>query len=307
MKKYLYSLFVAFLFFNFSFSQFYVGGNIGYGIGSTPRVNGQEVKVNGDAISTSNIYGSYGEGFNGALKFGYFFDEHLGVELNIGYLNGADQTKADVVIGIDGYPINNNIAATTEATAYTRLFRSTLSLIYRTEIGFYGKFGFYIPLGGNTYVEANDFRIFMSKLPGVEGEVPLEATTSYKQEIHGSPTIGFEGAVGYTYALSGNWNLFAEFEYLGLSIKTKDADYTRYDQTIAFHQINGGAVVAVTTIDDLGKGKHTKYVDTVKSTDNYPGNPGFNKTQEVIDFKQSGPYDSFGINFGITYTFNDSE
>ncbi len=283
-------------------AQFYTGGGLGFSFGATPRVNGKEVKTNEGVISTTNIYGSYGEGFSGAIKFGYFFNEHLGIELNLGYLNGAEQTKSDVLIGIDGYLINNNSSVKTDAIAYSQLFRSSLSVVYKTAIGFYGRFGFYIPLGGKTIVEANDFRIFETEINGQK--IPLQAETKFEQEIKGEPSLGFTGAAGYTYDLGDNFNIFAEVEYLGLSIKSKEADFTKYQQTISFHQINGGAIIKETTLVDLGEGKHTKYVDTVKSTDNYPGNPNFNETKEIIDFKQSAPYDSFGINIGIMYKFN---
>ncbi len=260
------------------YSQFYIGGNLGYSFGATPRVNGKEVKSNNGVLETTNIYGSYGEGFSGGVKLGYFFSQRFGVELNIGFLDGSEQKKSDVLIGIDGLPVNNNTAVSTDAIAYSQLIRSTLSLVYKTNIGFYGRFGFYIPLGGKTTVEVEDNRIFGSQIPGI-GEIPFQVETSYEMELKGEFSLGFSGAIGYYYAFEKGWSLFTEMEYLGLAIKSGTAEYTKYNQSISPHQV--GTIPGfpiVTTLEDLGDGKNIKYVDTVKSTDNYPGNPGFDQT-----------------------------
>ncbi|MDH3323340.1 MAG: outer membrane beta-barrel protein [Flavobacteriaceae bacterium] len=303
MKKVLLLFVFAVISSNLS-AQFYLGGNVGYSFGATPRVNGKEIKVDNEALSSSNIYGSYGEGFSGAFKFGYYFNKHIGLELNVGYLDGAEQIKADVLIGIEDFAINNYIAIKTDAIAYSRLFRSTLSMVYKTDLGFYGRFGFYIPIGGKTTVNTTDERIFLYPV-SPEQSIPIQVSTSYKQEIHGEPTIGYAGAIGYYYGFSNGWQLFAELEYLALAIKSKDAEYISYYQEIKPYEIgNLPGFPVITTLEDLGEGKHTKFVDTIRSTDNFPENPNFKKDEEVIEFKQSAPYDSFGINIGVVYKFN---
>lgn len=285
-------------------AQFYLGGSLGYSMGATPRVNGKTIRSADGVVETTNVYGSYGEGFSGGLKFGYAFNKHLGLEFNVGYLDGFEQQKADVLIGIDGLPVNNNVAVATDAFAFSQLIRSTLSLVYETSIGFYGRFGFYIPIGGKTTVEVDDVRIISSDVPGI-GDIPFQIATSFTQKLNGELSLGFSGALGYFYSFEKGWRLFAEMEYLGLAIKSKNAEYTSYTQSITPHGVGNipGFPIEI-SLEDLGEGKNTKFVNTVKSTDNYPGNPNFDQTMEVIDFKQSAPYDSFGINVGAVYKFD---
>ena len=290
-----------------TYSQFYAGLSTGYSFGATQRVNGTEVKLNGSSLSTSNIYGSYGEGFNGTLKLGYFFNEHLGAELNLGYLHGADQTKADVKVPVYGMETN--------AIAYSRVFRSTLSLVYKINNGLYGRFGAYIPLGGKTVVEANDRRavegipIQHPETGEVIGYGVANVATDYEMEIHGTPTIGFAGALGYEYSLGDNLKLFGEVEYLGLAIKSKDAEYVKYNQKVDLHlppELGGSVITKETTLSDLGDGKYIDYVDTIKTPgDNWVDGDDYDNTKKGVDFKQSAPYDSFGFNIGIKYVFGN--
>ncbi len=303
MKKILFIGLLILLTSNLS-AQFYLGGSVGYSMGATPRVNGKEIKSIDGVIETTNIYGSYGEGFSGGLKFGYFFNKHFGLELNVGYFEGFEQKKADVLIGIDGLPVNENIAITTDAFAFPQLIRSTLSLVYETRIGVYGRFGFYFPLGGKTTIEVDDNRIISSDIPAI-GKIPLQIETSYIQELKADFSLGFSGAIGYFYSFEKGWRLFTEIEYLGLAINNKDAQYTSYTQTITPFGIgNIPGFPIETTLEDLGEGKNTIYVDIINSTDNYPGNPNFDQTKEVVEFKQSAPFDSIGINIGAVYLFD---
>lgn len=286
-----------------TYSQFYAGFSTGYGIGATPRVNGTEVKLNGSVLETSNIYGSYGAGFNGTLKFGYFFNEHLGAELNLGYLHGADQTKADVYLP--------NYGMETDAVAYSRMYRTTLSLVYKINNGLYGRFGALIPLGGKTVVEANDRRIVEVPV-GVHPETgvimaPANVATSYEMEIHGTPTLGFAAALGYEYTLGDNLSLFGEMEYLGLAIRTKDSEYVKYNQKVDIHlppELGGTIITKETTLEDLGDGRYIDYVDSIKVPgDNWVDGDDYDNTKKGVAFKQSAPYDSFGFNIGIKYIF----
>lgn len=296
-------LLVAALFsISLTYSQFYGGLSGGYSFGATQRVNGTEVKLNGSALETTNIYGSYGAGFNGTLKFGYFFDEHIGTELSFGYLHGAEQTKADVSVPAYGME--------TDAVAYSRMYRTTLSLVYKIKNGMYGRFGILVPLGGKTVVEADDRRVIevnVSPDPDYPIMAPANVATSYELEIHGTPTIGFAGALGYNYALGNNLNLFAELEYLGLAIKSNDSEYVKYNQKVDIYlppELGGTIITTETTLDDLGDGRYIDYEDTIKVPgDNWVDGDDYDNTKRGVDFKQSAPYDSFGFNIGITYTF----
>ena len=297
-------LLVAALFtISLTYSQFYAGLSGGYSLGATPRVNGTEVKLYDSGVrETTNIYGSYGSGFNGTLKFGYCFNEHVGAEVSFGYLNGSDQTKADV--NMPAYKIETN------AIAYSRMYRTSLSLVYKINIGLYGRFGALFPLGGKTAVKASDERVVPIYYPGSDMLIgKANVATEYEMEIHGAPTIGFAGALGYNYILGDNFSLFAEIEYLGLAIKSNDAEYVKYNQKIEkiLPPEYGGPSVEEITLEDLGDGRYIDYVDTIKVPgDNWVDGDDYDRTKQGVDFKQSAPYDSFGFNIGVKYSFGSN-
>jgi len=246
-------------------AQFYAGLGLGYGMGASKRANGVEYSGTNNSVQT-NIYGSYGQGFNTTLKLGFMFNDNMGLELGVSYLFGAAQTKVKT--------------ATSLLEAKSNGLRLMPQLVYRLDNGFYGRFGIIIPVLGKTVATGHDDK--WSPLPGV---VPA-AERDYEIETHGSFSIGFAGAIGYNYALSDNMNLFGEIEYIGLSIKSGTATITKYDF--------GGK-------DQLENmktfQKETEYVDEIDaSTTQDPEKP----SQAL---KQKAPFSSFGLNIGITMTF----
>ena len=304
MKK-LTVVLVALFITNLAAAQFYVGLDAGYAMGATKRVNGTEASLSGSSVKTTNIYGSYGEGFGTNLKVGYFFNEHLGAQLDLGYLNGANQTKADVSMPAIGME--------TDAKAYSRMYRSQLSLVYKINNGLYGRFGMLIPLGGKTVVEVNDRRVVqvpVAQHPETGDMIyaPANVTTAYELELHGTPTVGFVGALGYDYSFGGNFSVYGELEYLGMAIKSKDGEYVKYQQNVTIQlppELGGTIIEKETTLDDLGEGRYIDYKDTITYPgDNWVDGDDYDETKRGVDFKQSAPYDSFGFKIGIKYNFN---
>jgi len=92
-----------------------------------------------------------------------------------------------------------------------------------------------------------------------------------KQDFHGRLPFGFNGALGYKYKISKHLNLFAELEYLGIQV-------TR----------NYGTIAAPTK---------TTYVDTLSTSNTDPSKA----------LSETVPYSSFGLNFGISYTFGSKK
>ena len=245
-------------------AQFYAGLGVGYGMGASKRVNGTKI----DGNTTTNIYGSYGQGFNTTLKAGFMFNDNMGVELGVSYLFGATQTKDDHKDYLEEAKSNG--------------LRLIPSLVYKLDNGFYGRFGVIVPVMGSTVITAVDDD-FMGM--GIKKETEMET--------HGSFSIGFAGAIGYEYALSDNLNLFGEVEYIGMSIKSGSATFTKYD-------VGGKDQLGAMTTSQ----KEYTFLDEVdNSSDNTPSNPNYDASKATVTMRQKAPFSSFGLNIGVTYAF----
>lgn len=268
MKKNL--LFIIALFVATSMSaQFYAGLGVGYGIGANQQIQGTEV----DGTIQTNLYGSYGQGFTPNLKLGFMFNKNLGVELGVGYLFGAMQTKY------------KNESADRLVEAKSSGMRIAPQLVYKLNSGFYSRFGLIIPIFGTTVATDTDNK-HMAGITMVQKVVT--------QEFKGSFSIGFIGAIGYAYALNDNLSIFGEVEYVGLSIKSGTSTITQYDV---------GGVDGLPTLTTSQK--ETEYKDKIDpSTDNT--NPSIingGLDEPTVKLKTRAPFSSLGINFGIIMTF----
>jgi opacity protein-like surface antigen len=268
MKKSL-LMFIAIFIAGSMSAQFYAGVKLGYGFGAQKSDIGSTVTN----TSTANIWGSLGQGFTPGLKLGYFFNDNLGVEMQINYFMGAKLTVADV--DMTGY--------TNLTTAQSSQLRLIPALVYKTDMGVYGRFGMVIPASGKTIIEKEE----------VSMATGTSVTTNVTQEFHGSFAMGFAGAFGYEFELSDNLKLFGELEYIGLSIKGKTSEVTTYT-------VNGADQLPAMTSYQ----KEANYVDELNASSNngsYNTSPDMAKAKDVL--RSSAGYSSFRINFGISMYF----
>jgi len=279
MKKFI-LLLVTFCSINAVSGQFYISASGGYAIGSAEMKLGEIIT----ATTTENSYGSYGEGFNFQLKGGYFFNKTFGVELGFGYLHGTDQTVTEINIpeyGMDA-----------KAIARGRAFGFTPAVVYKFTDNLYGRFGALLKLGGKTEAVVNS-RMPIS--PDNLGELPLGSYTvvNFTEDYHGVLPLGFVGAFGYKYNFSDAIGMFAEFEYMGISVKRNDSEIAQLDGGV---YLPDGTQVVEYNLDNLPQGfsKTTDYVDEIPN----------NNTDTSIELSQKVPYSSFGLNIGISYTFS---
>ncbi|MBQ0786816.1 MAG: outer membrane beta-barrel protein [Oceanihabitans sp.] len=267
-----------------SFAQFQVSVSSGYALGSAGMKLGETVNIS----ETENSYGSYGEGANFQLRGTYFFGESFGAEIGLGYLRGTDQTVSKVNLP------NREV----DAVARARAFGASASMVYRFTNNIYGRFGALIKVGGKTEAVIYDKTVFSQAEADAFG-VPLGSysETNYKEDFHGQFPLGFIAALGYKYDLKNNLSLFAEAEYYGISLKRKDSELSEFNTDIVLPDGNV-AVAGFYSLDNLpdGYNKETTYVDNLDN----------NNTDSSKKLSQKVPYSSFGINFGITYTFNKS-
>lgn len=261
---------ITFLFTVISVSaQFYISAGGGYSFG----VGKKELDEPKGSIKSSK--GSYGEGINAQLRFGYFFTEKIGAELGVGYLHGSDQQAFDL-------PAVN-------AKARARVFGASLTAVYNITENFYAKAGLLTKLGGKTegLITAKED---LSGTPAPSGTTLLPQGTyleiNAKQEARGKFPLGFIAAVGYKHPITDNMSLFAELDYMGISVDADKAKLVSY--TAKLHTPDGQART-IQTIDSI---EHTEivFVDNPK--------PGTNQRKTY-----KAPYSSIGINIGVTYSF----
>ncbi|WP_194550146.1 outer membrane beta-barrel protein [Zobellia nedashkovskayae] len=275
----------AFLIGLVSYGQLQVSVSSGYALGSATMKLGEKVNVS----ETENSYGSYGEGTNVQIRGTYFFNDSFGADLALGYLNGSDQTISEV-----------NIPSTNvDAIARARAFGASASVVYRFTNNIYGRFGALLKVGGKTEAVVYRKSVFSEDEAAAFG-VPegSYSKTNYKEDFHGHFPIGFVGALGYKYELNSNFSIFAEAEYYGISLKRKDSELSEFNTDIV---LPDGTVASsgFYSLDNLpdGVNKQTTYVDDLSNTNT--------DTSKVLS--QKVPYSSFGINFGVTYTFKRAD
>lgn len=240
---------VAFLCTNLAISQFYVSGSVGLATGSAEQKLGEIFT----STSIKNSYGSYGEGINFQLRGGYFFNKTFGVDFGFAYLYGADQTVTKV--NIPEKQLN--------AEAHARAYGFSPSIVYKFTNHLYGRFGALIKLGGATVAVVSDETVLVPEAAhGLGLPVGSYTSTNYSEDYHGQLPLGFVGAFGYKYTFTNNFSLFAEAEYMGISVKRKDSQITAFNTDIKLP--DGTTVVdGFYTLDNLPPDYviKTEYVD----------------------------------------------
>lgn len=283
--KHLIAVCAAVLVSTMSYGQWQFSASTGYAIGSAGMKLGERV----NASETENSYGSYGEGANVQVRGTYFFDDSFGVDLGIGYLQGADQDVS--VVDLPNMEV--------DAVARARAFGASASIVYKFTNNLYGRFGALLKLGGKTEAVVYQKSVFSEEEAAAFG-VPegSYSETNYKEDYHGHFPLGFVGALGYKYDLNTDFSLFVEAEYYGISLKRKDSELSEFNTDIV---LPDGSVASsgYYNMENLPEGvnRKTTYEDNLSNT-----NTDTSKT-----LSQKVPYSSFGLNIGITYKLGGSK
>lgn len=281
MRKNLLLLLVTIVMATSASAQYYVSASGGLSIGSAGMKLGEEVS----ATKTTNYYGSFGEGINFQLRGGYFFNETFGLEVGLGYLYGVDQTIRKV----------NLPTQEVDAVARARAFGFTTSAVYNFTDNLYGRFGALVKVGGKTEAVVYNKEVFPDATATALG-LPFGSysVTEFTEDYHGHLPLGFTGAFGYKHPIGENLDLFVEAEYLGVSVKRKDSEIQSFNTDVMLPD-GTVAMARLYSLDNLPP----EYV--IKS--NYEDERAHTETDASVKLSEKVPYSSFGINFGITYTF----
>ena len=291
MKNYL-LLIIAMVMATSASAQYFVSASGGYAMGSAGVLMGTE--LNASQTKATNEYGSFGEGMNVQFKGGYFFNDTFGVELGLAYLHGADQVR-------DSYKMTDGvISEIVDAKAYGRAFGLSASLIYNFNDKIYGKFGAITKIGGRTGAE------FTRTNPTPFGNI----VSVGEQDFHGRPPLGFIAALGHKFKLSDNLNFYAELEYLGIQVTRDNSEFTKLSIDLPAIPANalgaghpgfpgstwnlGDAPLVHPVFGTFYAPTEIEYVDSLSTSNADPSK----------SLSETVPYSSFGINFGITYTFS---
>lgn len=242
---------------------------------------GPTFKVGEKKLSPTGNMGSYGEGFQGQIRGGYFFNEKFGADLAIGYLHGNSQE----IINTKGTFLN----------AKARAYGAALSGIYNVTKNLYVRAGLLTKLGGKTVMDGYISRELPAKAlnPAAPAAATVPLIVDFTRNNRGKFPIGFLGSLGFKFDLGSNFGFFTEIEYMGINVNAKTSELGEYSIKLAGKDISKyPAAVGNYLKQSLG----TILADEIS----YVDNPSKGKP-EAKSFKV--PYSSIGFNFGITYTF----
>ncbi|MGG8494933.1 outer membrane beta-barrel protein [Tenacibaculum sp. TC6] len=268
-------------------AQFYVSASGGYSIPSAGVRFGTETTMNG----IKNTYGSYGEGIHTQLRGGYYFNKSFGVEVGLGYLYGSDQNIAYVELPNQPF---------VDVKARGRAYGASASVVYKFTNNVYGRIGALIKVGGKTEAIGilRDIKIPANTFPGVPVETTLDV--DFVHDYKGRLPLGAIAAIGYKYDVAKNVSLFVEAEYMGVSVTRDSSTMKEFSAVIR----ENGATLNVDQVREIMKAggspltpvfnNHVEYVDELPLGADQTGSK---------QLSQKVPYSSFGVNFGITYTF----
>lgn len=233
-------------------AQLQVGLKAGYAMPAATAPIG--TSLNGTQSTT--IYGTFGGGIPISLEAAYFLNDNFGVQFDFTYLMGSSLLVNEILTP----------GLTSNTTAKTTQFRITPSLVFKTEMGIYSRFGAVLPVAGNTTAiteEAN----------GGGLGIPLKREMVSK----GKFGLGFAGALGYQFNIGDKLGVFGELEYIGLSIKRATAEMT---------MLQVGGVDQLPNLTDAQK--NFNYADEINITG--------------TDLQgTSSPYNSIGLNIGVRF------
>lgn len=243
----------------------------------------------------SGLTGSYGEGFQGQLRGGYFFNDKIGIDLGVGYLHGAKQQIIETPASITGS---------------ARAYGLALTGVYNVLENVYVRGGLLTKLGGKTLVKSDLDATF----PTAAG--PALLNVKFTRDNKGSFPLGFIGALGVKFDLASNFGMFVELDYQGINVPAKksvlgDLSASLDGRALSKAQLQGAigqqlagllqiaqqnpkdprlaALPTIATLNNLISDEIT-YVDNPT-----PGKPESKSTD--------APYSSFGFSIGVTYHF----
>lgn len=252
----------------------------GYGFGANSYLLGsQTVTTNTGSINTTSekvLNVSLGQGINLGGSAGYMLNEHVGVELGVGYLLGSKIL------------VNENTDITSTSTDHFTFNYQTRSLRLMPVLKICGggellnpyvKFGMVIGLMNSSMVY-NDREGTSSGITN---------TTKSETKMTGNNSFGFTASAGVSYKITDNISVFGECMLLAQSLSFSKAEITKME-------LNGNDILPSMSV----RNKQTTF--SKDFTRDNSGTPDSTVPDKQPAF--SLPFSSVGFNLGVHYAFN---
>ncbi|GEP97119.1 outer membrane beta-barrel protein [Chitinophaga cymbidii] len=261
-------------------------------------------------ISEKVLSGSYGAGVRGGLTFGYQMNQYLALEGTFNYYRSKENLMTRNLTTIEG---TNTVAGSVESRGYVNAVDFAPSLVISPgyeKFNPYVRFGLVVPLWGKMTIETDAART--SAVPGQPAAVVAQTTIHRKEKIDPHPTLGYQGALGATYAVSRRLDIFLEAEYRNVAVKSKSKEITEYDEMTRVVNTTNGQVISEQSrgLSDLSTAeRETRYVTTLDQNSNTPTGTTGTKTNYKDDNSPADELKSYinigglGANLGIRIKF----
>lgn len=253
------------------------------------------------------LTGSYGEGVRGGVSAGYVINPFISVELTVNYFSSKKNLMTRNLTTIQN---TETEVGKIESKGHVQAVDVAPSIVISPgyeKFNPYVRFGFVVPVWGRLYIETDASRT--SAVAGQPSFVQAKTVISRKEEIEPSPTIGFQGALGATYAINKRLGIFLEAEYRNVPVKSKSKEVTSYRENTKIINTNTGQQVG----NDINRGlgdlsvaeRNTDYVTTLDQNSNTPtGTSGTttnykNNNAPANDLKSYINIGGLGANLGL--------
>ena len=271
---------------SFSNHTFAQGGYMNFNVGYAFPLGGQTLTNEtryrayddfGDLTIGTNAYEqisySLGKGFNVGGALGYMFNEHIGAELGVSYLIGAESLSTYSNTEID--PFNSiPYSYAFESLISSKMLRIIPSLVISAggeKIKPYAKFG--LVFGKGSVTIENSYQS-SSSWDGISFETEIS-------KLSGGTALGLSSALGASIKLSDKMSFFGEINMINMSYAPTNGELIEATS-------NGVNTLPLMTTAEI----ETEFVDSYTINNINNTNP-FQPSQEL---KQRLPFGSSGIN-----------
>ncbi|GAA4781349.1 outer membrane beta-barrel protein [Olivibacter ginsenosidimutans] len=264
-------------------------------------------------VSESTITGSFGEGWRFGITPGYRFSNILGIEVGINYY----QSRSQDMMRQQGYMEGSEVLqlhSSAKAKAFDVAPALVVHIPNHTALKPYTKVGLIIPVGG--YMEsittvndltgsvAQSMNLLPTDLP--PNAIMILTDVNRVDHVKANPTVGFQSAIGFDWAIHNQWSLYVELEYRNISVgsRKKDLDQLSGEYTI----VNNGQPIAngsLSTETASESSKQVYYHKTITEHDNVAGADGFDPNKPADDLTSYVNIGGLGINLGVKMAFGN--
>lgn len=260
-------------------------------------------------ISDKVLTGSYGAGFRTGASVGWNFNKYVGIEGTFNYYASAKNLMTKQTVTADGAP--GTVLGAVESHGYVHAIDLAPSVVMSpglTKVNPYVRFGVVVPLWGRLNITTE-----ASQTSRPSAAAIAQTTISRHEQIKPNVTVGFQGALGVSFALNSRFDIFVEAEYRNVPVHGKSKEVTAYDENTVIISAATGQPTGQTVHRGLGDlstaERYTDYVTTLDASSNTPTGTNGAQTLYKDNNKPSNDLKSYinigglGANVGLKYKF----